>query len=126
MKTLSIIDTAYRATIEEQDDPIIWLGRALQNAGAEVDILLSGNAVNYAVRGQKAGGLRFGDRAQTQPPDIERELAAFGQKGGAVFFIEEDARARGIEKTDLVERLQPIGRGALVSLLEQYERVWQF
>ena len=76
MKTLSIIESAYRATIEEQDDTIVWIHGAMKGAGADLAVLLRGNAVNYLVQRQDASGLAFGDWRQTQPPTIASDLAA--------------------------------------------------
>ena len=60
----------YRATLEEQDDPALWLAASLSGNGLITDVLLRGNAVNYLVQRQDAGGLTFGDWQQTQPPRI--------------------------------------------------------
>ena len=125
-KILKIIETAYRATLEEQDDPIVWLAHSLKGQGAELDVLLRGNAVNYLVRGQDASGLRFGERAQTQPPKLAEDVAALQQKGVALFYVEEDAAARGLRVSELIAGARPIEQAALPKLLGGYEQVWHW
>ena len=95
MKTLSIIESAYRATIEEQDDTIVWLTHAMKGAGADLGVLLRGNAVNYAALGQDAAGLAFGGWRQTQPPRLADDITALVAKGVAVYAIAEDLAERG-------------------------------
>src|SRR3977135_1427085 len=93
---LSIVDTADRAALGEQDDTILWLNHMLQNNGLDVTILLRANAVNYAVRGQDPGGLRFGDKELGHPPAIDRDLEALLAKGVPVYYVTDDADERGI------------------------------
>ena len=125
-RILSIIATAYRATIEEQDDPIVWLSHALQGAGADLDVLLRGNAVNYAVMGQDASGLAFGGRRQTQPPRIEDDVARLITRGVRVLLVEEDLRARGVERSDLIAGTELVVSADLPRLLGGYDRVWHW
>ena len=125
-RLLSIIETAYRATLEEQDDPVLWLTQVLRNQGADAHVLLRGNAVNYAVRGQDAAGLAFGDRRQTQPPRIHDDLARFAQHGGTVYAVEDDLRERGIHKGEIADGVSLVKSAALPSLLGEFDQVWQW
>jgi sulfur transfer complex TusBCD TusB component (DsrH family) len=125
-KILSIVETAYRATIEEQDDTILWFNHILKTAGAEITLVLRANAVNYAVRGQDASGLRFGALSQPRPPEIDKDVAALIEKGVPVYVINEDVVDRGLGEEALVGGVQRISRRMLPKLLDQFDHVWHW
>lgn len=122
MKYLQVVESAYRGSVEEQDDTIIWLTLAMKGAGADTDVLLRGNAVNYAHTGQDAGGLAFGDWKQTQPPRIHEEVKKLIDKGARVYAVEEDLRRRGLS-ADLLAGLETVSESGLPQLYECYGRV---
>jgi sulfur transfer complex TusBCD TusB component (DsrH family) len=126
MKVLQMISSAYRATFEEQDDTVLWLTQAMKNAGGEFDVLLTGNAVNYAVRGQDASGLSFGGWKQTQPPRIEDDLARMTTKGIAVYALADDLVERGLSDVTLVPGVRRIQRGDIARLMNGYDQVWRW
>src|SRR6516162_3844393 len=126
MKALNIIETGYRATLEEQDDPGVWLSYTLKSAGGDVDVLLRGNAVTYAVQGQDSTGLQYGTWQQTQPPRLAENIATMTSKGMVVFIVSEDLRERGLEQVPLVEGLTPVTRNELARLLGRYDQVWHW
>jgi sulfur relay (sulfurtransferase) DsrF/TusC family protein len=126
LKVLNIVESAYRATLEEQDDTILWTTTAMRGAGADVDVLLRGNAVNYGVRGQDASGLQFGERKQTHPPRLENDVKRLIDKGAKVYVVTDDAADRGLERTDLVEGLEPISRSNIGKLCADYDQIWHW
>jgi sulfur transfer complex TusBCD TusB component (DsrH family) len=123
-KTLNIVESAYRAVMEEQDDTILWLLAAMQGAGAEHTVLLRGNAVNYAVAGQGAPGLAIGGWKQTQAPRMDRDVIdLIENRKMLVFVVEEDLAARGIERGELVPGVQPLSSKLLPKRMAEYELI---
>ena len=72
--------------------------------GARLDILL---------RGPGVGGL------------TRHDLAVFADRGVRVFFVSEDAAARGIGP-ERAAGAEPIEQGALPRLLADYDQVWHW
>jgi hypothetical protein len=123
-KTLNIVESAYRAVMEEQDDTILWLLAAMQGAGAEHTAVLRGNAVNYAVAGQGAPGLTIGGWQQTQAPRMDHDVIDLIQKRKIpVLVIEEDLAARGIERGELVPGVELISAKTLPKRMAEYDIV---
>jgi sulfur relay (sulfurtransferase) DsrF/TusC family protein len=125
MRILNIVETAYRATLEEQDDTVLWLSRALTNAGAELTVLLRGNAVNYVVR-QSCAPLAIGSVTINHPARPNEDLAKLHAKGAGVYVVQDDLDERGIDKQQCVAEATPIRRAEVVELMEQHDQVWHW
>lgn len=125
-KILSIVETAYRATVEEQDDTILWLTHMLKNGGADISVLLRANAVNYAVKGQDASGLAFGEARMAHPPEIDKDVEKIIGKGVPVYLVQEDAQERGLTDGDFISGVRKVSRKELPSLVDQHDQVWHW
>jgi sulfur relay (sulfurtransferase) DsrF/TusC family protein len=126
MRVLQIVETAYRATLEEQDDTVLWFTRAIRGAGAPADVLLIGTAVSYAARGQDASGLEIGAWSQRHPPAIELEVTKLLESGARVAAVTEDLEERAIATESIIRGVERVSRHALSSLFGQYDRIWKW
>ncbi|MCZ6605131.1 MAG: DsrE family protein [Alphaproteobacteria bacterium] len=126
MKALNIIETAYRATLEEQDDPVVWITHAMKGAGADLTVLLRGNAVNYVDQGQSVTPLSFGAKTQSHGPDLARDVAGLPPKGVEVYVVREDLVARGIGEENLVDGIQLIASSDIPGLFDRHDQVWHW
>ena len=114
MKTLNIIETAYRATLEEQDDPVLWIMHALNNA------------VNYTVKAQGVPPLAFGARRQQQGPRLAEAVGGLIGKGVEVYVVGDDLTERGLQNEELIGGLKTIRKADLPALCGSYDQVWHW
>src|SRR5262245_58925039 len=126
MRTLQIVESAYRATLEEQDDPVLWITRAMREAGASFEVLLCGNAVNYAVVPQGSPRLQIGTWRQAWPPCPPADVAALIASGVPVHAVAEDVAARGLSAAALVADVSLIARASLPALFAGFGRIWRW
>ena len=125
-RILSIVGTAYRGTVEEQDDTVLWFTHMLKTGGLDMTVLLRSSAVNYAVRGQDASGLRFGEQPVEHPPALDGDLAALMDHGVPVLFIEDDARALGIANDRLIDGVEGVPMRDVAGLCHGFDQVWHW
>lgn len=126
MKILSIVETAFRATLEEQDDAALWCCGALQRAGMTIDILLRGNAVGYVVKGQDATGVRIGKATIEHPRILDHDLRAMKSAGAAVRVVREDLEERGISADEVTTDFELVSRAQLADIIRGYDQVWHW
>ena len=125
MKILNIVESAYRATLEEQDDTILWLSAALKGAGARLAILLRANAVNYIVH-QECPALRIGSAGVNHPARPDQDIARLQEKGVRIYAVRDDAEERGIELKNIIPGIHFIRRSEIANLMEEHDHVWHW
>ena len=126
MKVLNIISAGYRATLEEQDDTVLWISQAMSRAGAEIDVLLRSSAANYVVEGQAVSPLAIGGRVQSNAPDVHGQVRDLAERGVGIFVLEDDLAAYGLRDAARLKQAEVVKAGDLAGLISRYDAVWHW
>jgi hypothetical protein len=125
MKILNIIETAYRATLEEQDDTILWLSRALKNVGADLTVLLRGNAVNY-IASQECPRISIAGVGINHPAMPNDDILKLQGRGAKVYAVREEAVDRGIDLENCARGVEMLAADRIAALLQEHDQVWHW
>ena len=125
-KILSIAERAYHGTIEEQDDTIMWMTHILKKGGADISLLLRGNAVNYSVVGQDASGLSFAGEKMEVGPKLDRDLGEIISAGIPTYVVKEDLEDRGIGQEEINKGVKVVGRKEVADLYDSHDAIWHW
>jgi sulfur relay (sulfurtransferase) DsrF/TusC family protein len=126
MKVLQVVEQAFRTTVEEQDDTILWLTGSMCGAGAELSVLLAGHGAYYAVHRQRQPALTLASWQQAQPAEITRDIGNLLERGVPVYVVREELNERGLAALPVRDGVEVIDREMLPQLYDQADQVWQW
>lgn len=126
MKILQIVEQAFRTLVEEQDDTILWLTQSMAGAGANLEVLLSGNAVYYAIMKNRQPAIKIGDWVQQEPADIPSDIDRMLAQNIPVYVLNSELEERGLNASMLRPSIKSIDQAQLVDIYHQVDQVWQW
>tara|TARA_R110001599_G_scaffold137625_2_gene316433 strand:- start:423 stop:818 length:396 start_codon:yes stop_codon:yes gene_type:complete len=131
MRILQVLDQAFRTTVEEQDETILWLIQSMLKQSKtdpenQMDLLLTGNAVYYAFQTTRQPALKIGEWTQTQPADISKDLKNLTKNGVGILVVFEDLWDRGLDKHPLPYGIEFINRNELPHIYVRADQIWNW
>lgn len=124
-KILSVLSHTEYGNLEDSDIGLFASAFA-PVAGQQMTLLLSEEAVNYAVRGQDGTGIKIAGAAVQPGFLIETDLASVTQANIPVHVVQEDLAERGIKQEDLVQGVKLVSRKELGRFVDQFDTVWNW
>lgn len=121
---LTVVERAYRGSLEEQYAHILWLHQVLRKMRGEFGVLLSGNAVLYAQRHQQTPGVEIGGVTVPHLPQYGRAVSALLADGVEVWVSAEDTGRFQLPPDAVCPGVRMVSSEERAALFRMYDRVW--
>ncbi len=123
-KVLAVFEKPIYFSFEPVDPHLFAVGLGVADTPVQVDVLLRDAAVTYAVQGQQMKGVRLvGLELQEYDTQPARLVEFMAEHGARIFAVEEDLRARGIEKSDLVKGVEVVKEEETARIIAEHDSV---
>lgn len=122
--SLSIVERAYRGSLEEQYGHIVWLTQIMKAMGAPTSIVLKGDTVLYATRDQPRNGLTLGDIRIDALSHYESGIQSLLDLQVPVYAWSSDLERLDLSADELIPGVQALGHAGLIELIRRLDCVW--
>ena len=122
--SLAILERAYRGSLEEQYGHIVWLSRVMKRMGATHGLLLKGDCVLFARRGQPRISLDLGGVTLEDISDLESGVAALIDEQVPVYAWRSDLCRLGLTTVDLVGGVTPVDHQDMPAIIHRFDSIW--
>ena len=122
---LSVLSHTEYGNLEDSDIGLFASAFA-PATGNQMTILLSEDAVNYALRGQDGTGIKIAGGTVQPGFLIETDIQSVQDSKIPVYALREDLEERGIAEGDLVKGVKLLGRNEFGKFVDQFDSVWNW
>ena len=122
---LSVLSHTEYGNLEDSDIGLFASAFA-PATGNQMTILLSEDAVNYALRGQDGTGIKIAGGTVQPGFLIETDIQSVQDSKIPVYALREDLEERGIAEGDLVKGVKLLRRNELGKFVDQFDSVWNW
>ncbi len=124
-KILSVLAHTEYGNLEDSDIGLFASAFA-PVTGHEMTMLLTEDAVNYAVRGQDGTGIKIAGGTVQPGFLIETDIQSVQASNIPVYALREDLEARGIAEGELVSGVKLMSRRELGRFVDRFDTVWNW
>ncbi len=124
-KILSVLSHTEYGNLEDSDIGLFASAFA-PVTNNQMTLLLSKDAVNYAVRGQDGTGIKIAGGTVQPGFLIETDLQSLQDSKIPVYAVKDDLEERGLSERDLISGVKILRKDEFGKFVDQFDTVWNW